>query len=37
MKMYEISVAVGFNDYTYFSQIFKRKTGMTLSEYRNRS
>ncbi|SDB06634.1 helix-turn-helix domain-containing protein [Eubacterium oxidoreducens] len=36
MKMYEISDAVGFQDYTYFSQIFKKKTGMTLSEYRNR-
>ncbi|MCR5667092.1 MAG: response regulator [Eubacterium sp.] len=36
MKMYEISDAVGFQDYTYFSQIFKKKTGMTLSEYRKR-
>ena len=27
MKMYEISVEVGYNDYTYFSQIFKRNTG----------
>lgn len=36
MKMYEISSAVGFNDYTYFSQIFKKKTGMTLSQYRKR-
>ena len=29
MKMYEISVEVGYNDYTYFSQIFKRNTGET--------
>ncbi|MCI1654070.1 MAG: response regulator [Lachnospiraceae bacterium] len=36
LKMYEISSAVGFNDYTYFSQIFKKRTGMTLSEYRKR-
>lgn len=36
MKMYEISVEVGYNDYTYFSQIFKRCTGYTLSEYRKK-
>ncbi len=36
MKMYEISVEVGYNDYTYFSQIFKRNTGETLSEFRKR-
>ena len=34
MKMYEISEAVGYNDYAYFSQIFKRHTGATLSNYR---
>lgn len=34
MKMYEISEAVGYNDYAYFSQIFKRHTGTTLSNYR---
>lgn len=34
MKMYEISQAVGYNDYAYFSQIFKRHTGSTLSSYR---
>lgn len=33
-KMYEISEAVGYNDYAYFSQIFKRHTGTTLSNYR---
>lgn len=34
MKMYEISLQVGYNDYAYFSQIFKRYTGTTLSAYR---
>lgn len=34
MKMYEISESVGYNDYAYFSQIFKRYTGTTLSNYR---
>ena len=37
MKMYEISVEVGYNDYTYFSQIFKRDTGETLSEFRKKA
>lgn len=34
MKMYEVSNAVGYNDYAYFSQIFKKHTGTTLSAYR---
>jgi two-component system response regulator YesN len=34
MKMYEISAAVGYHDYAYFSQIFKRHTGISLSNYR---
>lgn len=34
MKMYEVSSAVGYNDYAYFSQIFKKHTGTTLSAYR---
>ncbi len=34
MKMYEVSGAVGYNDYAYFSQIFKKNTGVTLSSYR---
>ena len=34
MKMYEVSGAVGYHDYAYFSQIFKKHTGTTLSAYR---
>lgn len=34
-KMYEIAGMVGYPDYAYFSQIFKKQTGMTLSEYKN--
>lgn len=34
MKMYEISAAVGYNDYAYFSQIFKKHLGISLSNYR---
>lgn len=34
MKMYEISSAVGYKEYPYFSQIFKRHTGISLSNYR---
>lgn len=36
MKMYEVSNAVGYNDYAYFSQIFKKHTGKTLSSYRKK-
>lgn len=36
MKMYEVSSAVGYNDYAYFSQIFKKHTGTTLSAYRRK-
>ncbi len=37
MKMYEIAETVGYHDYAYFSQIFKRHTGTTLSTYRHRN
>jgi two-component system response regulator YesN len=34
-KNYEIAQMVGYEDYRYFSQIFKKKTTMTIGEYRN--
>jgi len=34
-KIYEISLAVGVGDPTYFNRIFKRITGMTPLQYRN--
>jgi two-component system response regulator YesN len=37
MKMYEVSDAVGYSDYAYFSQIFKKHTGITLSAYRRQN
>ncbi|GKU27667.1 response regulator transcription factor [Clostridium folliculivorans] len=32
-KVYEVCYKVGYNDIKYFSQVFKRSTGMTPSEY----
>lgn len=36
MKMYEISEAVGYKDYAYFSTQFKKYTGKTLSEFKGK-
>lgn len=35
LKTYEISKKVGISDSRYFSQLFKKMTGMTPTEYRN--
>lgn len=32
--VYEISVLVGFNDFKYFTQVFKKSTGFSPSDYR---
>lgn len=37
MKFYQIAEAVGFNDYKYFSTIFKKCTEMTPSEYKTKT
>lgn len=34
-KVNEVSTMVGFNNYRYFCDVFKKNTGMTPSEYRN--
>ncbi|BBI31254.1 response regulator transcription factor [Cohnella abietis] len=34
-KIYEVAERVGYNDYKYFTHIFKKATGLTPKEYRN--
>lgn len=36
LKTYDIARRVGFNDYKYFSNIFKKYTGHTSREYKNK-
>lgn len=33
-KVYVIAEMVGYTDYPYFSQVFKKHTGITAGEYR---
>jgi len=35
LKTYEVSTSVGYNDEKYFTQIFKKYTGMTPTQYRD--
>ncbi len=37
LKNYEIAEAIGFDDASYFNEIFKKTVGMTPNEYRNTS
>ena len=36
LSLKEISYKVGFNDYNYFSQIFKKNVGISSKEYRKK-
>lgn len=37
MKLNDLATAIGFSDTNYFSTLFKRKTGLTPTEYRDRN
>ncbi|MCL1897164.1 MAG: response regulator [Clostridiales bacterium] len=34
MKIHEIAVLTGYEDYSYFTQVFKKNTGITATDYR---
>lgn len=36
LKLYEVALAIGITDSNYFSSLFKKSTGMTPSQYRER-
>ena len=36
-KLYHISKQVGYEDANYFAKIFKKQTGVTPSEYREKN
>lgn len=36
MKIYEVSGTVGISDYRYFCKLFKRHTGFTPTQYKNK-
>ena len=36
MRISEIAQSVGYNDARYFATLFKKKTGMSPNEYRNK-
>lgn len=36
LKTYEVAVRAGYADEKYFSRLFKKRTGLTPTEYRNR-
>ena len=36
LRVYEVGELVGYRNFRYFSQIFKKNTGLTPSEYRKK-
>ena len=35
-KVYDVAYQTGFNDARYFSQVFKKETGLTPTQYREK-